>query len=50
LRRIENSPRTDFTDVLVEKNIYSKSEVDEIIRKFEAFEDAKEMVETTIFH
>ena len=50
LRRIENSPRTDFTDVLVEKNIYSKSEVDEIIRKFEAFEDAKDMIETTIFH
>ncbi len=44
LKRIESSPKIDFTDLLVEKNIYSRVDIDTIIRKFEAFEDAREWV------
>lgn len=44
LKRIESSEKIDFTDYLVEKNIYSRRDIDEIITKNEAFFDAKEMI------
>jgi len=44
LRRIETSLKIDFTDLLVEKSIYTRSNMDEIIRGFESCEEAKTQI------
>lgn len=44
LKRIKNSDKIDFTDLLVQKNIYSRGEMDKMIKGFEDFEGAKKKI------
>lgn len=44
LKRVENSEKIDLMDFLVESEYKTREEVDELIKRFEHFEDAKEKV------
>lgn len=44
LKRVENSEKIDFTDFLVESRIYSKKEMDSIIKRFDNCDDAREKI------
>ena len=44
LKRINNSKKIDLTDFLVESNIYSKNEMDNLIERFDDNIDAKEKI------
>jgi Fe-S-cluster containining protein len=44
MKRIDNSEKIDFSDYLVEKHFYTRDSLDELIKRFENFSDAKLLV------
>jgi len=48
LKRINNSEKVDLTDFLVEINVYTRKEVDDLIKRFDNNEDAKEKINTIL--
>ena len=44
MKRVENSEKIDLTDFLVEIGVYSREEMDKLIKRFDDNEDAKEKI------